>query len=271
MTGSPEDAPAMANRDGRSLPPEEYLRILEERMKISPIKDDFPICMHLLTAAIEKMKKIMERSGKTHMCLFGRTISTYSKECRAIEEMKKNMERISGKIYMCLFGRTISTTSKDHKKKKTCVSTLFRALKSGFLFSIPPAVSDGLNSEAPQLQVKNGRLCWTPELHHRFLLAIEHLGGHQMATPKRIRELMNVKGLTCNHVRSHLQKYRQIVPKKVDASNTVLPSDNSFQSNLQLGNGKEFSFAASPGNDRQEEYEKSKIHGCENMGIYWKY
>ncbi|KAH1057271.1 hypothetical protein J1N35_035336 [Gossypium stocksii] len=34
------------------------------------------------------------------------------------------------------------------------------------------------------------------------------LGGHQVATPKQIRELMKVEGLTNDEVKSHLQKYR---------------------------------------------------------------
>ncbi|KAL3843933.1 hypothetical protein ACJIZ3_001336 [Penstemon smallii] len=52
------------------------------------------------------------------------------------------------------------------------------------------------------------RRCWSPELHHRFIDALERLGGVQAATPKQIRELMHVDGLTNDEVKSHLQKYR---------------------------------------------------------------
>ncbi|XP_047179079.1 transcription factor HHO6-like isoform X2 [Vigna umbellata] len=54
---------------------------------------------------------------------------------------------------------------------------------------------------------RNQRRCWSPELHHRFVKALEELGGSQ-ATPKQIRELMRVDGLTNDEVKSHLQKYR---------------------------------------------------------------
>ncbi|XP_019180082.1 PREDICTED: myb family transcription factor EFM-like [Ipomoea nil] len=52
------------------------------------------------------------------------------------------------------------------------------------------------------------RRCWSPELHRRFLQALQQLGGSHVATPKQIRELMKVDGLTNDEVKSHLQKYR---------------------------------------------------------------
>ncbi|CAA0830924.1 Homeodomain-like superfamily protein [Striga hermonthica] len=52
------------------------------------------------------------------------------------------------------------------------------------------------------------RRCWSAELHRRFVCALQQLGGPQAATPKQIRELMQVDGLTNDEVKSHLQKYR---------------------------------------------------------------
>ncbi|CAH9072882.1 unnamed protein product [Cuscuta epithymum] len=54
------------------------------------------------------------------------------------------------------------------------------------------------------------RLQWTPELHDHFVDAVEHLGGRYKATPKRIVQLMGVKGLKISHVKSHLQMYRNM-------------------------------------------------------------
>lgn len=62
-----------------------------------------------------------------------------------------------------------------------------------------------LSSQAPS---RKARRCWAPELHRRFLQALQQLGGSHVATPKQIRELMKVDGLTNDEVKSHLQKYR---------------------------------------------------------------
>ncbi|KAF6166955.1 hypothetical protein GIB67_030648 [Kingdonia uniflora] len=55
---------------------------------------------------------------------------------------------------------------------------------------------------------RKARRCWSPDLHKRFVNALQMLGGSQVATPKQIRELMKVDGLTNDEVKSHLQKYR---------------------------------------------------------------
>lgn len=52
------------------------------------------------------------------------------------------------------------------------------------------------------------RLRWTPQLHRRFVEAVDLLGGLDMATPKGVMQIMEVEGMNIQHVKSHLQKYR---------------------------------------------------------------
>ncbi|KAL4290624.1 hypothetical protein GQ457_14G026250 [Hibiscus cannabinus] len=68
----------------------------------------------------------------------------------------------------------------------------------------------------PYNRSKTPRLRWTPDLHLRFLHAVERLGGQERATPKLVLQMMNIKGLSIAHVKSHLQMYRS---KKIDDPN----------------------------------------------------
>ncbi|RZS16372.1 hypothetical protein BHM03_00048370 [Ensete ventricosum] len=91
-----------------------------------------------------------------------------------------------------------------------------------------------LQSQQQQQLPRKARRCWSQELHRRFMLAIQQLGGVQgaritsssssssyldstlvlvdaVATPKQIREQMKVDGLTNDEVKSHLQVYFLLV------------------------------------------------------------
>ncbi|XP_030466662.2 transcription factor HRS1-like [Syzygium oleosum] len=79
--------------------------------------------------------------------------------------------------------------------------------------------------QPPQQTARKQRRCWSPELHRRFVNALQQLGGSQVATPKQIRELMQVDGLTNDEVKSHLQKYR-LHTRRISSA-TSSPADQS--------------------------------------------
>ncbi|OMO77186.1 hypothetical protein CCACVL1_15170 [Corchorus capsularis] len=74
-------------------------------------------------------------------------------------------------------------------------------------------------SSLSKVNRKKLKVDWTPELHKKFVQAVDQLGIDQ-AIPSRILELMKVEGLTRHNVASHLQKYRMhrrhILPKEDD-------------------------------------------------------
>ncbi|KEH29059.1 putative response regulator and transcription factor RR-A-type family [Medicago truncatula] len=66
-----------------------------------------------------------------------------------------------------------------------------------------------------ETNAKKARLSWSPELHQRFLWAVNQLGLDK-SRPKMILKIMDVPGLSVGHVASHLQKYRIHLKRSAD-------------------------------------------------------
>uniref|UniRef100_M8CYP1 Two-component response regulator ARR2 n=1 Tax=Aegilops tauschii TaxID=37682 RepID=M8CYP1_AEGTA len=97
-----------------------------------------------------------------------------------------------------------------------------QAIAAKFAAPMPPP---GPGLQTHDQQSRKTRRCWSPELHRHFVAALHQLGGPQVATPKQIREMMKVDGLTNDEVKSHLQKYRlhnQRCPSSSSASHPVM-------------------------------------------------
>ncbi|RZR87744.1 hypothetical protein BHM03_00015207 [Ensete ventricosum] len=95
--------------------------------------------------------------------------------------------------------------------------------------------TEGSSGRAPTVRQyvrsKLPRLRWTPDLHLAFVHAVERLGGQERATPKLVLQLMNVRGLSIAHVKSHLQMYRS---KKLDGSGQEKSAISSVMTPLDL-------------------------------------
>ncbi|GMI63941.1 hypothetical protein HRI_000063400 [Hibiscus trionum] len=96
-----------------------------------------------------------------------------------------------------------------------CISTMMKCIALGAVeFLRKPPSEDKLRDIWQHVVHK---VDWTPELHTKFVQAVDELGIDQ-AIPSRILKLMKVEGLTRHNVASHLQKYRMhrrhILPKE---------------------------------------------------------
>ncbi|CAN4105009.1 unnamed protein product [Withania somnifera] len=76
--------------------------------------------------------------------------------------------------------------------------------------NITPKESDNKGKKSSKNNLPGKRkvkVDWTPELHRRFVQAVEQLGVDK-AVPSRILEIMGIDCLTRHNIASHLQKYR---------------------------------------------------------------
>ncbi|KAB2634408.1 hypothetical protein D8674_038271 [Pyrus ussuriensis x Pyrus communis] len=144
--------------------------------------------------------------------------------------------------------------------------------------SFPTANAQSNMRTLPQQPTsRKQRRCWSPELHRRFVNTLQQLGGSQVATPKQIRELMQVDGLTNDEVKSHLQKYR-LHTRRVPGDATAAPknqavvlgglwtshdqyTDSSKASSSQSGSPQgPLQLTGTGGDDEDDEDAKSENH-----------
>ncbi|KAL3636107.1 transcription factor [Castilleja foliolosa] len=250
---------------------QDYVQALEqERLKVLVFQRELPLCLQLVTQAIESCKQ--QLSGTITKTECNRQLSECSEQTSSdapvLEEFipiikraeshsdsdeepeskkakiddeinvsddtegqngnndDKNVEKSDWLRSVQLWNQSPDPLSKEDddspKKLEVKKSGAFHPFKKDEIFSpavenlVPPVSTSstagnnggGKKKEEKDGQPRKDRRCWSPELHTRFLLALQQLGGSHLATPKQIRELMKVDGLTNDEVKSHLQKYR---------------------------------------------------------------
>ncbi|KAK8550236.1 hypothetical protein V6N13_118754 [Hibiscus sabdariffa] len=268
---------------------EDFLSHLEEeRLKIDAFKRELPLCMQLLTNAVEASRQqlhacqanqgsrpVLEEfiplknsgsdnsdksqniSDKANWMTSAQLWSQAGNETKPVSTItsaketdigfnvspklaletkqrnggaflpfSKDRNLSPGSTFQALPELALASVNKDLEDNKKCLDTesdCQRRENSGKAGSGGALVEQGKGSScnAADGQTTNSnastngsqphrkaRRCWSPDLHRRFVNALQMLGGSQVATPKQIRELMKVEGLTNDEVKSHLQKYR---------------------------------------------------------------
>ncbi|XP_023638807.1 transcription factor HHO1 isoform X2 [Capsella rubella] len=228
----------------------EYIEALEvERRKINVFQRELPLCLELVTRAIEAYKR--EISGTTTENLYGQSECSEQTtgECGRVLDLFIPLRHSSTSVEE-VDDKDVDDDEDDHQHDshvtETDIDFSDKNMKSDWLKSVQlwnqsdavvskrqECSQDNTKSQVEVLNKNGGeerknnntklpentrngdhgrgqrknRRCWSQELHRRFLNALKQLGGPH-ATPKQIRELMKVDGLTNDEVKSHLQKYR---------------------------------------------------------------
>ncbi|GMP58795.1 hypothetical protein CsSME_00022340 [Camellia sinensis var. sinensis] len=214
---------------------QDYVEALQEELhKIQHFQRDLPLSLHLLTQAIEACKQ--QLSGTTTTLVLeefipiNRTSSFDQLHKPKDKNIKNNDINSSQKSEWLksvqLWNQTPDPlTKQDSPKNASVISNSggpfhpFNGEKSVGTIHTTTARSPSSDLNAVEAAAtatkkeekgrrRKERRYWSPELHRRFLHALQQLGSPDVATPKQIRELMNVDGLTNDEVKSHLQKYR---------------------------------------------------------------
>ncbi|KAG6429857.1 hypothetical protein SASPL_107912 [Salvia splendens] len=238
----------------------DYIKALEEeRAKIQVFQRELPLCLELVTQAIETCRQQLSETTTDHN-LHGQSdcsehtsshvfeefipMKMASPDSDGEEEDSKINESVKKSDWLRsvqLWNQTPDPSSKEDSGVKLTGSEVKRdgggafhpfkkerrSVVSDGTAAAPASTSstaeNGGGGDKKEAQRK-ARRCWSPELHRRFLQALQQLGDSHVATPKQIRELMKVDGLTNDEVKSHLQKYRL---------HTRRPSSSTHSNNAQ--------------------------------------
>nr|XP_027191071.1 two-component response regulator-like APRR2 [Cicer arietinum] len=141
---------------------------------------------------------------QTTNCSIEKESVEHDGECKSVETSYENLN-VESSPQSRKLEETLTKEEEDFANDSKGVSLNPQNKKFGNTSSIKSgALNDSCENKATRKKMK---VDWTPELHKKFVKAVEQLGIDQ-AIPSRILELMKVDGLTMHNVASHLQKYK---------------------------------------------------------------
>ncbi|KAF6143442.1 hypothetical protein GIB67_029611 [Kingdonia uniflora] len=169
---------------------------------------------------IAEKRNWLSLSSSTHLGNNTRSSSVEAKECvGGAREIKPfdgfagfNFTRTKDRVIqpmpgLSLGGRGTMYPSSDHPSSYIIYKSSVGLVPYSSCMTTKSSLQTPIKS---QFQIgRKPRRSWDENLHRLFERALEYLGGPLVATPKAIRQHMNIQGLTNDEVKSHLQKYRQ--------------------------------------------------------------
>ncbi|KAJ6353128.1 hypothetical protein OIU76_002188 [Salix suchowensis] len=237
-------------KDGSQKLPnlDDYVKRLEdERRKIDAFKRELPLCMLLLNEAIIRLKEEAMQCKELNALVPLKGGSNEDGSDKKNWMSSVQLWNTNKNINLDCKNQDTRSEPKQRSEEDDDRSTCENPIQLGLSLMTPVPESCNfmsksnncgnqmkIQSKSQQQQqhaYRKQRRCWSPELHRFFVDALQHLGGCQVATPKQIREFMQVDGLTNDEVKSHLQKYRLHLRKVPGSSAT--PANGLWKSQDQ--------------------------------------
>ncbi|KAK1588753.1 hypothetical protein Q3G72_026681 [Acer saccharum] len=221
-----------------------YVENMEEEMKkIDAFKRELPLCMLLLNDGIGRLKEeVMEcsKSQKQHDDDDGSIYENQIQVCSYNRSKGRQIMTFNGNSQ---FPSLSLVTPKYDFYYSKIGSMQFQYVPQPPQQHQPHEQQQQQQQPQPQQQQKQKqqfrrwkcRRRWSPALHQIFEDVLQRLGGPNGAKPKQVKELMNVDGLTCDEVKSHLQKYRlglQRPPNSASATTRGRPRQMNISRHL---------------------------------------
>ncbi|KAB2020729.1 hypothetical protein ES319_D07G088400v1 [Gossypium barbadense] len=199
----------------------DYIGKLEEEFaRVQPLKHLLPQCTLLLMEAIETLKveftniknnlKNNEKEGERETQKIISTCSATEEHygnSQPCKEKGNNMEGLMMAYKENSTWNCVGASSSSGKEKEVAAIEEYSWRNDETFYCNYDHHHHHHHHLKPLTQAiwKNNRRFWSSELHSRFVEALNMLGGNEVATPKQIRDLMQVEGLTIDQVKSHLQ------------------------------------------------------------------
>ncbi|WOL16910.1 hypothetical protein Cni_G25698 [Canna indica] len=203
----------------------------EERRKVEAFHRELPLCLQLINQTIESYKQMMVESGERSR------FELAMKEMEFISLRPSSAGSSEERSNQLLLSSAQSQQDPLPKMVTPEKPIAIRATRNWREAQDSERDEDNEGehgSEDTKIEKGQGRRkvrrYWSEDLHKRFLHALEQLGGCDAATPKHIRKLMKVDGLTNDEVKSHLQKFRIHARRSSSSSNQ---GSSSISYNLQ--------------------------------------
>ncbi|MBA0747467.1 hypothetical protein Gogos_004379, partial [Gossypium gossypioides] len=159
-------------------------RLEEERLKIDAFKRELPLCMQLLTNARSSIASptkadidcnVGPKLDLDNKVRNGGAFLPFSKD--------RNSSSCAGPALQPLPDLTLASISKDMEENKCSKAKNDNSGKvgnGGVLIEQGKGSSNTIDGQTTISQPhRKARCCWSPDLHKRFVNALQMLGGHQ--------------------------------------------------------------------------------------------